>query len=136
MEQGSESMNRNLDATNGLNSAVVSKSLSAQQRRLWVLDQLEHAAASHHIGVCWRIRGKLDAARLEDATRFVQNKHHIVNSCFVVENDEPRAVRSGACGSLAMVDLTALPQGERESSALDQIAKDLHQRFELQTGPL
>ena len=130
-------MNQNLDVTNRSKAAKTLESLSAQQRRLWVLEQLEHTAASHHIPVCTRIRGKLDAGRLEEATRVVLERHDALHSCFVIEKDEPRWVTSvSVCGSLAVIDLTSLQEKERKPSAYALVNKELHQPFDLQTGPL
>ena len=58
--------------------------LTAQQRRFWVLEQLEGNAGSHHIPLCLRLRGKLDFARLDEATRSVSNRHDVMRCCFVM----------------------------------------------------
>src|ERR1700681_3259543 len=81
VKQGSSPMNDNVDITNGSQTARNSRSLSAQQRRFWVLEQLEHSPASHHTPICLRIRGKLDTTRLEDATALVHAKHDALRSC-------------------------------------------------------
>src|SRR5580698_10359889 len=118
-------MNDNVDITNGSQTARNSRSLSAQQRRFWVLEQLEHSPASHHTPICLRIRGKLDTTRLEEATALVHARHDVLRSCFVMEQDEPRMVSSAVtCGAVALVDLTSLPEAVREQSALALVAKE------------
>ena len=130
-------MNDNFDLSNHSETPKHSESLSAQQRRFWVLEQLERTAASHHAVVCLRVRGRLEPARLEEANRLVHTRHEILRSRFVMENDEPRAVRSAVtCGALTLVDLTSLPEKEREQSAYSLVAKELNHPFDLQTGPL
>lgn len=115
----------------------VSESLSAQQRRFWVLEQLEQATASHCIPISVRIRGALDVPRLEEATRLVHARHDVLRSRIVMEQDEPRTVFSFPTSApLALVDLTTVPEKEREPSAYALLAKDLNQAFDLQAGPL
>ena len=129
-------MNQKVDVTNS-NTATVSESLSAQQRRLWVLEQLKHPSASHHVSVCLRVRGKLDVASLQQATQAVHDRHDVLHSSFAIEKDKPRAFRSPSTrASFATIDLTSLPENEREPSAQAQVAKELAQPFDLQTGPL
>jgi amino acid adenylation domain-containing protein len=130
-------MNDNFDVTNHSETPKHSESLSAQQRRLWVLEQVGQTAASHHAVVCLRVRGRLEPARLEEANRLVHTRHDVLRSRFVMEKDEPRAVRSAVtCGALTLVDLTSLPEKEREQSAYSLVAKELNHPFDLQTGPL
>jgi condensation domain-containing protein len=134
---GSELMNNGLNGKNRSHTTGGLESLSAQQRRFWVLEQLEHSTASHHIPVCVRIRGALDVPRLEKATQLLHARHDVLSSRFVMEKDEPRTVRSLLRSRpVAVVDLMSLPEMERERSAHAPLAKDLNQAFDLQTGPL
>jgi len=135
-------MNNGFNSKDRSRTAGVSESLSAQQRRFWVLEQLEQTTASHCIPISVRIRGVLDVARLEEATRLVHARHDVLRSRIVMEKDEPRTVFSlPTHAPLALVDLTSLPEKEREPSAHALLAhallaKDLNQAFDLQAGPL
>jgi amino acid adenylation domain-containing protein len=130
-------MNRNFNRGNELGTDIISESLSAQQRRLWVLEQLHHEAGAHHISICTRVRGSLDEERLKQAIRLVQERHYALRSCFQMVNDEPRAVPCArACESLATVDLSSVAERDREQSALTMIAGELSKTFDLKTGPL
>jgi len=116
---------------------MVSESLSAQQRRLWVLEQLEPAAAAHHIAVSLKVQGRLHEDWLAQAIRLVQERHDVLQTCFEMVNDEPRAVRCAkACEPLTTVDLSSVARGDREQSLLALIAKERDKKFNLQTGPL
>jgi amino acid adenylation domain-containing protein len=130
-------MDNGFNSKNRSQTAGVSESLSAQQRRFWVLEQLEQAASSHCIPISVRIHGALDVARLEEATRQVRARHDVLRSRIVMEKDEPRTVISPpTLSTLALVDLTSIPEREREPSAYAMLAKDLNQAFDLQAGPL
>jgi amino acid adenylation domain-containing protein len=130
-------MNNGFNNENRSQTAEVSESLSAQQRRFWVLEQLEQATTSHCVPISVRIRGTLDVHRLEEATRLVHARHDVLRSRIVMEKDEPRTVFSlPTRAPLALVDLTSLPEKEREPSAFALIATYLNQVFDLQGGPL
>ena len=116
---------------------MISESLSAQQRRLWVLEQLEHDAGVHHIAACIRVRGSLDEERLEQAIRLVQERHDVLQSCFQMVDDEPRTVRcERESKSLTRIDWSSVPEVDRERSEFALITGEESKGFDLQTGPL
>jgi len=130
-------MNTGFNNENRSQTAGVSEPLSAQQRRFWVLEQLEQATASHCVPISARICGALDVSRLEEATRLVHARHDVLRSRIVMEKDEPRTVSSLPTSvPLTLVDLTSLPEREREPSAYMLLVKDLNRAFDLQPGPL
>src|ERR1700756_1399058 len=130
-------MNNGFDNENRSQTAEVSEPLSAQQRRFWVLEQLEQPTASHCVPISVRIRGTLDVPRLEEATRLVHARHDVLRSRIVMEKDEPRTVSSLRTSvTLALVDLTSLPEREREPYACMLLGKDLNRAFDLHAGPL
>ncbi len=130
-------MNNGFNSEDCSQTAGVSDPLSAQQRRFWVLEQLEQGTASHCVPISATIRGPLDLPRLEEATRLVHVRHEVLRSRIVMEKDEPRTVSSlPTSAPLALVDLMYLPEREREPSAYTLLAKDLNRVFDLQAGPL
>ena len=52
-------MNQRMDRAHVVRPREDSESLSAQQRRFWVLDQLERTDAPHNVHVGLDIRGRL-----------------------------------------------------------------------------
>jgi len=130
-------MKNGFDGENGAQATAPTESVSAQQRRFWVLEQLERNSASHHIPVCVRIRGALDISQLQEATRMAHARRDVLRSRFVVETDEPRMLQPLATSvPFDLVDLTSLPQEEREHSAHALLVRDLNRVFDLQAGPL
>jgi len=112
-------------------------SVSAQQRRFWVLEQLECTGAPHNALAGLGIRGELDVATLKRAVGAVLERHNVLHSCFVFENDELRAVAGPAeFPSVPVVSLTHLPHAERKAAASALAAKEVRQPFNLQSGPL
>lgn len=84
-----------------------------------------------------RIRGALDTSQLEEATQLTHARHDILRSRFVVEKDEPRMLPTpGTSVPFELVDLTSLPEQEREPSARSLLVRDLNRAFDLQAGSL
>jgi amino acid adenylation domain-containing protein/FkbM family methyltransferase len=111
--------------------------VSRQQQRFWVLDQLEHTGGLHNIPMCLRFQGPVDRKRLEKSLTALSAKHDVLRSRFITEKDAPRAVISPPLPiSLAIVDLTHLPQPERKHAVFSRTTAELSQRFDLEAGPV
>lgn len=120
-----------------MGTEMVSESLSAQQRRLWVLEQFEHDAGARHIAVRIRVRGSLDEERLEQAIRLVHERHDVLQSCFQMVNDEPQSLRCERWWeSLNRIDWSSVPEADRERSEFALITEEQSKGFDLHTGPL
>jgi amino acid adenylation domain-containing protein/FkbM family methyltransferase len=130
-------MNQSIDRTCIARPGTDSELLSAQQRRFWMLHQLERTDAPHNVLASLDIRGGLDLAMLEEAIRAVLERHDVLRSRFLLENDEPRTVPvSSAFLSIPVVSLTQTPQTERRQAASALAVKELHRTFDVQAGPL
>src|SRR5437879_866707 len=119
-----------------MGTQTISESLSAQQRRSWVLQQLEQTPAAHHTGLCVRVWGSLDAGRLARAIHLVQKRHDILQSCFQMVDDEPRVVQCAKTCELVTIDSLPAAENNREQSALALIAAEQSKGFDLQAGLL
>jgi amino acid adenylation domain-containing protein len=108
--------------------------LSKQQQRLWVLDQVEYAAAAHNISLCLGLRGKLDAPVLERSFRALVERNPVLGARFVAIDGEPSSVRPAPADvpfSRVDVDLTHLPESQRYDTALGSAKEQLAQPFDL-----
>ena len=129
-------MNQTTPSTRDAGLAPDTRLLSAQQRRFWVLEQLEQNEAAHNGLACVSIDGKLDHAILEKAIRTVCATHEVLRSRFVLESDEPRAIVSDSrLESLPIVDLTQRPRAEGRQEALARSIELARSPFDLTVSP-
>jgi amino acid adenylation domain-containing protein/thioester reductase-like protein len=108
--------------------------VSAQQRSIWVRDQLATTPAEYAIPAAWRIRGPLDLAALECAFRAVQRRHESLRTRFRLDGKQPVAivVRDAAI-SLTLADLSSEP--EPLARVEKEIARSLAEPFDLAAAP-
>ncbi|MEJ3656585.1 amino acid adenylation domain-containing protein [Actinomycetes bacterium KLBMP 9759] len=66
--------------------------LSAAQRRMWFLAQLDPGGVAYNVPVVLRICGSLDGAALLAAVRDLAERHHVLRSVFREEAGEPVVV--------------------------------------------
>ena len=87
--------------------------ISPNQRRFWILDQLEPGNAAYHIPICLRLIGPLNRESLELGLAAIVARHEPLRSRFVVYNSEPMlVVASQAVVDLQVLDLSAVPESE------------------------
>ncbi|HYO62150.1 MAG TPA: amino acid adenylation domain-containing protein, partial [Pyrinomonadaceae bacterium] len=111
--------------------------LSFAQQRLWFLDQLEPGNPFYNMPSALRLSGSLRVGALRRALEEVVRRHEVLRTTFSVMEGEPvQVIREAASVSLPVIDLSSLPQVEREAEA-EMLARDEAARpFDLERGPL
>ncbi|GAB3356920.1 amino acid adenylation domain-containing protein [Lysobacter tyrosinilyticus] len=112
--------------------------LSFAQRRLWFLDQLDHAAgAAYHMPAAMHIQGALDRQALRATLDRIVARHEVLRTCFVSERGEPvQVVAPHAEFHLSEHDLRGLEPGARAIAIAELSATEAAAPFDLATGPL
>ncbi|MET0625827.1 MAG: amino acid adenylation domain-containing protein, partial [Pyrinomonadaceae bacterium] len=111
--------------------------VSFAQQRLWFLDQLEPGSTVYNIPVALRLGGRLDEAALERTLTEVVRRHESLRTTFAVEGGEPvQVVHPPAPVPLPVIDLSDLPEGEREERAQRHVNEEAQRPFDLTAGPL
>ncbi|HEY4590924.1 MAG TPA: condensation domain-containing protein, partial [Thermoanaerobaculia bacterium] len=111
--------------------------LSFAQQRLWFLDQLEPGSAVYNIPVVLQMSGRLEVAVLAAALAEIARRHEVLRTAFRAVAGEPVQVIAAPAGpGLSLIDLAALPAGEREREADRLAAAEARRPFDLGRGPL
>ncbi|HET7891393.1 MAG TPA: amino acid adenylation domain-containing protein [Candidatus Sulfotelmatobacter sp.] len=110
---------------------------SFAQERLWFLDQFEPGTGTYNMPCVFRISGPLNVDALTRAFRAVVQRHASLRTVFDSVNGEARqVVLPDLEVKVPVIDLTEVPEGERESEALRLASEEGKKPFDLQEGPL
>jgi amino acid adenylation domain-containing protein len=118
-------------------SAVYPASLG--QQRLWILDQLDHAAgAAYHLASGWRLQGSLDEVSLRAALDTIVNRHAVLRTSFALLDEQPMQLIGPADAGFHWVEhdlagVSAEAQGDRIHELSARAASE---PFDLSAGPL
>lgn len=106
--------------------------LSFAQKRFWFLDQYEPGSALYSIAEVYRLAGPLDCARLEKSLAEIVRRHEALRTTFETQAGEPeQIIQPDSNFSLLKIDLSALPENERETEARRLAAEIARQPFDL-----
>ncbi|NBD14539.1 amino acid adenylation domain-containing protein, partial [Corallococcus sp. c25j21] len=111
--------------------------LSFAQQRLWLLDQLRPGSAAYNIPTALRLKGALDGAALRRAFEALVARHETLRTTLFQQQGQPaQRIHSPATWTLPLVDLSALPEAQREEEARRLAAEEAQRPFDLGVGPL
>lgn len=111
--------------------------LSFAQQRLWFFQQMYPESAAYNVPVATRLRGRLHVEHLREALSEVVRRHEVLRTSIDVLDGQPAQIISQEQDvSLPVLDLSDLPEAEREAAARRQSAAELAQAFDLRRGPL
>ena len=105
---------------------------SHAQARLFFLDRLDPGNAAYHMPFALRLTGPLDVAALERGLSEVYCRHEALRTRFEdVDGEVLQLIYPPEPLTLARVDLSTLPEGEREARAQAVCAEESARPFEL-----
>jgi phthiocerol/phenolphthiocerol synthesis type-I polyketide synthase E len=111
--------------------------LSYGQLRLWVLDQLLPGTPYYNMPGTLRLRGSLDGAAFQRALQTIVDRHEVLRTTFTLAAGEPiQVIVPRLAFELPLIDLTDLPEAERERTAMAAAAGEAARPFDLVQGPL
>jgi acyl transferase domain-containing protein/acyl carrier protein len=107
--------------------------ISFAQQRLWFLDQMEAGgAAGYSIPEALRLRGILRPTVLRAALSEIVHRHEVLRSHFTSRDGQPQLEFSPAAEvALPVVDLSALPDPDREAEAARLARAEAARPFDL-----
>ncbi|HEY9283907.1 MAG TPA: amino acid adenylation domain-containing protein, partial [Pyrinomonadaceae bacterium] len=111
--------------------------LSFAQQRLWFIDQLTPGSPLYNVPKAVRLAGPLQVAALAQSFGEIVRRHEILRTTFASEAGQPvQVVGAARPVSLAVVDLSGLPESEREALAQRLTDEEALRPFDLAAGPL
>jgi len=111
--------------------------LSFAQQRLWFIDQWEPNQAIYNLPTPRRLKGKLNVAALEQALSEIVRRHESLRTSFTTIDGEPvQIVGQAQPLKLRIVDLSHVPEDEREAKTHEHYQAEVWHPFDLSQGPL
>lgn len=111
--------------------------LSFAQQRLWLIDQLEPGNAMYNSPVALRLTGRLNITALERTLSEIIRRHEVLRTTFsVIDNRPSQVIAPPAALTLAVVDVSELPEEEREAEVRRLSVEEAQRPFNLSEGPL
>src|SRR5579885_1991652 len=111
--------------------------LSFAQRRLWFLSQLEPDKPIYNVRFMARIRGPLRLGAFQASLSLVIQRHEILRTTFAFDGYEPvQVIHPSVEIFFPLVDLSGLPEAERQSHLHHLVQAETRGAFHLEQGPL
>ncbi|MFN6485608.1 amino acid adenylation domain-containing protein, partial [Nostoc sp. DedQUE02] len=111
--------------------------LSFAQERLWLLNQLEPDNPFYNEHTAIKFHGQLNVVALEQSLNKIIARHEALRTNFRTINEQPvQVIADNLTLSVPVVDLTELPENEREIACHQLVITEVNQLFDLASSPL
>ncbi|MCW5315485.1 amino acid adenylation domain-containing protein [Nostoc sp. KVJ3] len=111
--------------------------LSFAQERLWLLNQMEPDNPFYNEQTTIKLHGHLNVVALEQSLNKIIDRHEVLRTNFRTINEQPvQVIADSLILSVPVVDLTELPEDEREIACQKLAATEATQTFDLASSPL
>ncbi|MET0623242.1 MAG: amino acid adenylation domain-containing protein, partial [Pyrinomonadaceae bacterium] len=111
--------------------------LSFAQQRLWFVQQMEPESAAYNMPVALRMAGRFDAGAMAAALGEVVRRHEALRTTFEQQGERPvQVIHEPRAFDLPVVDLSTLPEAERERRLRAALTEEALRPFDLERGPL
>ncbi len=104
--------------------------LSAEQARIWFLQQLMPDLDAYRVPIVLRLRGRLDITALHQALRTITSRHEVLRTTFPATDGQPVQRVSSA----ARIEMPVMDAGDRPLAEI--VADKAGPALDLATGPL
>nr|WP_211178745.1 non-ribosomal peptide synthetase [Brasilonema octagenarum] len=111
--------------------------LSFAQEQLWLLNQLEPDNPFYNEQAALKLHGHLNIVALEQSFNKIISRHEALRTNFRTFNEQPvQVIADSLTLSVPVVDLTKLPESEREIACQQLATKEANQPFDLANSAL
>jgi thioesterase domain-containing protein len=110
--------------------------VSANQRQLWIVDQLYPGTSAYHIPICLRLTGPVRLAAMNHALQEVVARHGSLRTTFHLQDDVPvQRVAPSLTVRVLLQDLTEFGR-DAEAQGYAFACAEVQRPFDLSNGPL
>lgn len=111
--------------------------LSVAQEGFWSLEQAIPGNWFSNVFSAFRLSGPLDTAALQRTFDEIVRRHEALRTTFAMTEGHPAQIISSVLPlQVALENVSALPETEREAACLRHIFQEAHKPFDLTNGPL
>jgi len=111
--------------------------LSFAQRRLWFLNLMEPDSSFYNMPQTIRMSGVLNIQALHQTLNAIAARHEILRTTFAMVDGSPVQVIAPTISvPLPVIDLSELPEAQREAEMLYLATEEAQRSFDLTRGPL
>ncbi|HUF61818.1 MAG TPA: amino acid adenylation domain-containing protein [Verrucomicrobiales bacterium] len=110
--------------------------LSFAQQRLWFLHRMAPESAHYNVPSTTRLQGPLDVDALRSSLNQLVERHETLRTAFTGEDQPHQVISSPREFDLPMVDLSILPDSQRQSEAQRLAEEEVQRPFDLANPPL
>ncbi|HEU0076044.1 MAG TPA: condensation domain-containing protein, partial [Longimicrobiaceae bacterium] len=111
--------------------------LSFAQERLWFLEQLDPGSPVYNVPSAFSLEGPLDVDALGRALAEVVRRHEVLRAAFEPTEAGPvQRILPPDAFRMEVVDLTHLPEADRDDEADRRMGEEGRRPFDLRRGPL
>ncbi|HEX8920016.1 MAG TPA: condensation domain-containing protein, partial [Pyrinomonadaceae bacterium] len=111
--------------------------LSFAQQRLWFLDQLVPGNPFYNVDTTSRLTTELDVDALEQSLNEIVRRHEALRTTFKMVDGSPAQIVAPALKlDFPLIDISHLPEEEREEKAAHLALVEAQKPFNLSEGPL
>jgi len=111
--------------------------LSFAQQRLWFIHQLSLESTIYNIPYAVRLTGELNVAALEQTFVEIVRRHEVLRTTFSTVDGRPvQVIAESVAPVMKDIDLSKMPDREREEELQRFVKEDMRQPFDLDRGPL
>ncbi|NTX09126.1 condensation domain-containing protein, partial [Myxococcus sp. CA040A] len=103
----------------------------------WFLDQLQPGAPTYNIPWALKLSGSLDSHALLQSLNALIQRHEALRTHFAIHQGQPvQLVQHDFVLEMPLIDLSALPQQQRDAEAQRLAAAEAVRPFDLAQGPV
>lgn len=111
--------------------------LSFAQQRLWFLHQLQPETAQYNVQRAMRLKGDLNVHALGQAISTLVKRHEVLRTVFTeIDGDAAQVIQPHSPAALAVVDISGVPEAEREPEAARLALEESRAPIDLAAGPV